>query len=114
MACSGSKDRLAFPVDHVPSALVTRANADTECLGEGFCGDRRVIGDVYDLVRAGTVPYRQAAASVVAAGKVMRADVSLAGNGPGARKLRQFVLYLNTLRLGDPRIGRRTIRTTSR
>jgi hypothetical protein len=67
--------------------------------GEGFCTDRAVIGDAYRLVRAGAVPYRQAAASVTAAGKVMRADIPSAPTDLAARKLRQFVLYLNTLRL---------------
>ncbi|MGZ5297836.1 MAG: hypothetical protein ACXWEJ_09270 [Actinomycetota bacterium] len=61
--------------------------------------DRAVIGDVYRLIRAGIVPYRQAAASVTSAGKVMRADVDSASTDLGARKLRQLVLYLNTLRL---------------
>jgi hypothetical protein len=61
--------------------------------------DRAIIGDVYRVVRAGTVPYREAAASVTAAGKVMRADVDSASTDIGARKIRQFILYLNTLRL---------------
>ena len=61
--------------------------------------DRDIIGDVYRLLRAGVVPYRQAAASVVAAAKIMRADAGSASTDLGARKLRQFVLYLNTLRL---------------
>jgi len=41
----------------------------------------------------------EAAASVVAAAKIMRADAGSASTDLGARKLRQFVLYLNTLRL---------------
>jgi hypothetical protein len=65
----------------------------------GFCADRSVVGDLYHLVRAAKVPYRQAAASATAVGKLMRADADLAPTDLGAKKLRQFVLYLNTLRL---------------
>ena len=39
------------------------------------------------------------AASTAAVGKLMRANADLASNDLGARKIRQFVLYLNTLRL---------------
>ena len=67
--------------------------------GEGFCVDRFIIGDVYRLVRAGAVPYREAAAFVTAAGKVMRVDAGSVSTELGAFKLRQFALYLNTLRL---------------
>ena len=65
----------------------------------GFCEDRRIVGDLYDTIRAGTVPYRQAAASAAAVGKLMRANAELAPTDRGALKLRQFALYLNTLRL---------------
>ena len=65
----------------------------------GFCEDRSIVGDLYDTIRAGTVPYRQAAASAAAVGKLMRADAGLASSDLGTRKIRQFVLYLNTLRL---------------
>ena len=65
----------------------------------GFCEDRSIVGDLYRLVREGTVPYRQAAASAAAVGKLMRANAELAPTDLGARKLRQFALYLNTLRL---------------
>ena len=65
----------------------------------GFCEDRSIVGDLYDTIRAGTVPYRQAAASAVAVGKLMRANAELAPTDRGARNLRQFALYLNTLRL---------------
>ncbi len=61
--------------------------------------DRYIIGDVYHLIRAGTVPYRQAAAAVVVAAKAMRVDAGSAATDRGAMKLRQFALYLNTLRL---------------
>jgi len=51
------------------------------------------------MIREGTVPYRQAAASAAAVGKLMRANADLATTDRGAQKLRQFALYLNTLRL---------------
>ena len=95
VGCSGSSTP-SIPSSSTPAASV---ESPTPSISGDFCVDRVVIGDVYRLIRAGIVPYRQAAASVTAAGKVMRADA-----GPGttdlvARKLRQFVLYLNTLRL---------------
>ena len=65
----------------------------------GFCADRSVVGDLYHEIRAGQVPYRQLAASTATVGKLMRANADLASNDLGARKIRQFVLYLNTLRL---------------
>jgi hypothetical protein len=65
----------------------------------GFCEDRRIVGDLYDTIRTGTVPFRQAAASAAAVGKLMRANAELAPTDRGALKLRQFALYLNTLRL---------------
>jgi hypothetical protein len=65
----------------------------------GFCADRSVVGDLYHEIRAGTVPYRQLAASTAAVGKLMRANADLASSDLGARKIRQLVLYLNTLRL---------------
>jgi hypothetical protein len=97
VACSGSD--AAAPSS--PSAVVPSSPTPVQTPSPnpaGFCGDRAVIGDLYHLIRAGTVPYRQAAASAVAAGKVVRADADLA-SGLGARKIRQFVLYINTLRL---------------
>jgi hypothetical protein len=65
----------------------------------GFCADRTVVGDLYHQIRAGTVPYRQVAASTTAVGKLMQGDAALASTKIGAYKLRQFRLYLNTLRL---------------
>jgi hypothetical protein len=101
-ACSGS-DQPGSPTRSAPSpAPSTPVRDETPTpspSGEGFCVDRALIGDVYRLIRAGTVPYRDAAASVTSAGKVMRVDAASAPTDLGARKLRQFVLYLNTLRL---------------
>lgn len=97
-ACSGSSGSptpsIAPPAPSSPAATPTPSASE-----QGFCSDRGVIGDVYRLIRAGAASYRDAAGAVTAAGKVMRADVLLADPGSGARKLRQFVLYLNTLRL---------------
>jgi hypothetical protein len=96
VACSGSTPS----VPSTPSTPSSPVETPTPSIsGAGYCADRTVIGDVYHLLRAGTVSYRKAAAAVTAAGKVMRADVGSAPPGPGARKLRRFVLYLNTLRL---------------
>ncbi len=67
--------------------------------GAGFCVDRVVISEVFRLLRAGTVPYREAAAYVTAASKVVRADAESVTTTLGAKKLRDFALYLNTLRL---------------
>jgi hypothetical protein len=98
VACSGS-DPSDSSASSISSPTPTPVETPTPSpSSEGFCVDRAIIGDVYRLVRAGTVPYRQAAASVTAAGKVMRADAESASD-VGARKLRQFVIYLNTLRL---------------
>jgi hypothetical protein len=103
VACSGSGDPgspTPSTTSAVPSSPSSPAGTPTpSASAKGFCADRAVIGDVYREVRAGTIGYRDAAARVAAASKVMRADVGLADAGPGARKLRQFVLYLNTLRL---------------
>jgi hypothetical protein len=101
IACSGSgPSGSTAPASAAPSSptgpVETPAPSPS---GEGFCVDRAIIGDVYRVVRSGTVPYRQAAASVTAAGKVMRADAGSAATDLGTRKLRQFALYLNTLRL---------------
>jgi hypothetical protein len=103
VACSGS-DPSGSAAPTTASPPVTSPSTPVETpvpspSGNGFCVDRAIIGDVYRLIRAGTVPYRAAAAYVTAAGKVMRADADLAPTELGARKLRQFVLYLNTLRL---------------
>jgi hypothetical protein len=98
VACSGSD------ASGPPSPSTTAPSSPTPVetptpSASGFCSDRIVIGDLYHLIRAGTVPYRQAAASATAAGKVMRADADLASTDLGAQKIRQFVFYLNTLRL---------------
>jgi len=101
VACSGSDPSVpsspSTPVPSSPAAPVETPAPSPS--GEGFCADRAIIGDVYRLVRAGTVPYREAAAFVTAAGKVMRVDAGSASTELGAFKLRQFPLYLNTLRL---------------
>lgn len=98
VACSGS-DPSDSPASSITSPTPSPVETPTPSpSSEGFCVDRAIIGDVYRLVRAGTVPYRQAAASVTAAGKVMRADAESVSD-VGARKVRQFVIYLNTLRL---------------
>jgi hypothetical protein len=65
----------------------------------GFCVDRVVISEAFRMLRAGTVSYRYAAEYVTAASKVIRADADSASTALGAKKLRQFALYLNTLRL---------------
>lgn len=96
VACSGS----GRPTPSIPPSSTPAASVETPSpSGEGFCVDRVILGDVYRLVRAGTAPYRKAAAYVTAAGKVMRVDATSASTDLGARKLRQLVLYLNTLRL---------------
>jgi hypothetical protein len=98
VACSGSDAGApSSPSAGVPSSPTSVETPSAN--PSGFCADRIVIGDLYHLIRAGTVPYRQAAASATAVGKLMRADAELASNDLGARKIRQFVLYLNTLRL---------------
>ena len=63
------------------------------------------MGDVYRLVTEGTAPYREAAAAVTAVGKVVRTNIPLASTDVGAKKLRQLVLYLNTLRLAILGVG---------
>jgi hypothetical protein len=97
VACSGSDPSDSPTPSTIPSTPTATASPSTST-GD-FCVDRVVIGDVYRLVREGTVSYRQAAAAVVAAGKIMRVDADSAPTDVGARKLRQFALYLNTLRL---------------
>ena len=102
-SCSGS-DAPASPSPTTASAAPSSPTGPVESpppspSGEGFCVDRFVIGDVYRLIRAGTVPYRQAGAFVNAAGKIMRSNSELVTEERAARKLRQFMLYLNTLRL---------------
>lgn len=103
VACGGS-DPPGSPAPSTTPPAPSSPSASVETpvpspSGDGFCVDRAILGDVYRLVRAGTAPYRKAAAYVTAAGKVMRADISSASTDLGARKLRQSVLYLNTLRL---------------
>jgi hypothetical protein len=97
IACGGS-DPSGSPTRSTTVPTATDTPTPSASTGD-FCVDRAVVGDVYRLVRAGTVPYRRAAAAVTAAGKVVRADTDSAPAGIGERKLRQFVLYLNTLRL---------------
>lgn len=102
VACSGSdasgppEPSITSPATSTPAVPVTPTPSPS---GLGFCVDRDVIGGAFRLLRAGTVPYREAAAYVTAASKVMRADVGSASTDLGAQKLRQFALYLNTLRL---------------
>ena len=100
VACSGSGSDAtgsSSPPTTVPSSP---APVEQPTLtASGFCADRSVVGDLYRQIRAGAIPYRQQAASTVAVGKLMRANADLASNDLGARKIRQFVLYLNTLRL---------------
>ena len=97
VACSGSGAPAPPTGSSAPSSPVVTPTPSISA--QGFCADRPVIGDVYREIRAGTIGYRAAAASVTAAGKVMRADADLASSNLAAKKLRQFVLYLNTLRL---------------
>jgi hypothetical protein len=98
VACNGS-DPSGSPSPTSPPASPP-VETPTQIPSSGdFCAHRAVVGYAYRLVREGTVPYRQAAAAVVAASKVMRADVGSVPAGVGARKLRQFVFVLNTLRL---------------
>ncbi len=97
VACSGS-DSSGSPTLSTASPAPVETPTQNPSGGD-FCVDRAIIGDVYRMVRAGAVGYRQAAAAVVAAGKVMRSDADSAPTDLGAKKLRQFVLYLNTLRL---------------
>lgn len=99
IACSGS-DPSSSPTRStaVPTPAVTDTPTPSASTGD-FCVDRAIVGDVYRLVRAGTFPYRQVAAAVTAASKIVRADADSAPAGIGERKLRQFGLYLNTLRL---------------
>jgi hypothetical protein len=100
VSCSGSESSDSpAPSTPAPSSPTVSVETPTPSQSGDFCVDRVIIGDVYRMIRAGTVPYRQAAASVTAAGKVMRVDAESASTDLGARKLRQFVLYLNTLRL---------------
>jgi hypothetical protein len=103
VACSGSDATgPSSPPSTVPSSPSPASPSPVEkptLSPSGFCTDRSVVGDLYHLVRAGTVPYRQAAASATAVGKLMRADADLASTDLAARKMREFVLYLNTLRL---------------
>jgi hypothetical protein len=98
-SCSGSGagDPSSSPSSTTPSSTGPVEHATLS--PSGFCEDRSIVGDLYDTIRAGTVPYRQAAASAVAVGKLMRANAELATTDRGAQKLRQFALYLNTLRL---------------
>ena len=100
VACSGSGSDATGPSS--PPTTVPSSPTPVEqptLTASGFCADRSVVGDLYHEIRAGTVPYRQLAASTAAVGKLMRANADLASNDLGARKIRQFVLYLNTLRL---------------
>jgi hypothetical protein len=100
VACSGSGSDAIGPSSPSTTAPSTPSPVEKPTLSpSGFCADRSVVGDLYHEIRAGTVPYRQLAASTVAVGKLMRANADLASNDLGARKIRQFVLYLNTLRL---------------
>ena len=98
VACSGSgADPSSSPSTPPPTSTGPVEHATLS--PSGFCEDRSIVGDLYDTIRAGTVPYRQAAASAAAVGKLMRANAELAPTDRGARTLRQFALYLNTLRL---------------
>jgi hypothetical protein len=99
IACSGSD---AAAPSSSPSTTTPAATGPVEhatLSPSGFCEDRSIVGDLFDTIRVGTVPYRQAAASTAAVGKLMRANAELAPTDRGARTLRQFALYLNTLRL---------------
>lgn len=98
VACSGSD--AASPSSPPTTAPSSPTPVEKPTLSpSGFCADRSVVGDLYHEIRAGTVPYRQLAASTAAVGKLMRANADLASSDLGARKIRQLVLYLNTLRL---------------
>ncbi len=102
VACSGSDAGSNATGPSSPPSTVPSSPSPVEkptLSPSGFCADRSVVGDLYHEIRAGTVPYRQVAASTTAVGKLMRADADLASNELGAYKLRQFRLYLNTLRL---------------
>jgi hypothetical protein len=105
VACSGS-DSPSSPTPATTASATPSTSTSPEpesptpsASAAGFCEDRGSIGDVYRLVREGAVPYRQAAASVTALSKFIRADIASASTDVGARKIRQLVLYLNTLRL---------------
>ena len=102
VACSGSGSSADATGPSSPPTTVQSSPTPVEqptLTASGFCDDRSIVGDLYHEIRAGTVPYRQVAASTAAVGKLMRANADLASNDLGARKIRQFVLYLNTLRL---------------
>ena len=102
IGCSGSESPASpttSTVSATPSTTPEPESPTPSASGTGFCGHRGAIGDVYRLVREGAVPYRQAAASVTALGKFIRADIGSATTPLAARKIRQLVLYLNTLRL---------------
>ncbi len=99
-ACSGSGSDATSPSSPPTTVPSTPSPVEKPTLSpSGFCADRSVVGDLYHEIRAGTAPYRQLAASTAAVGKLMRANADLASNDLGARKMRQFALYLNTLRL---------------
>ena len=98
VACSGSD---ATGPSSPPSTVQSSSTPVEQptLTASGFCADRSVVGDLYHTIRAGMVPYRQVAASTAAVGKLMRANADLASSDLGARKIHQFALYLNTLRL---------------
>jgi hypothetical protein len=98
-ACSGSDAAEPSPSASATTPSSTSPVEQTTLSPSGFCEDRSIVGDLYRTIREGTVPYRQVAASAVAVGKLMRANAELAPTDRGARKLREFALYLNTLRL---------------
>jgi hypothetical protein len=98
VACSSSDAAVSpSPSTTVPSSPTTVQKPTLT--PSGFCADRSVVGDLYHEIRAGTVPFRQVAASTTAVGKLMQGDAALVSTKIGAYKLRQFRLYLNTLRL---------------
>lgn len=100
VGCSGGDPSSpSTPPSVAPSSPTVVEPVGPSPSGEGFCTDQVLVGDVYRLVREGTVPYREAAAAVTAVGKVVRTNISLADSDVGARKLQQLALYLNTLRL---------------
>ena len=100
VACSGSDDPVASsPSTSSVASPTPEGSAGPSPSGEGFCTDRVVVGDAYQIVKDGAVSYQQAAAAVIAAGKVIRTNVELASTDVAAKKLRQLVLFLNTMRL---------------
>ena len=98
VACSGSD--AGSPSSPPTTAPSSPTPVEKPTLSpSGFCAIAASSATSTTKIRAGTVPYRQLAASTAAVGKLMRANADLASSDLGARKIRQLVLYLNTLRL---------------